>query len=805
MNYIQSQLNSKVMTKQLRTEDFVVNGQFEKVEKLLQHVTLIFNTVLQTSANAVVIFDENGDLVYLNKNGFNMLGISPNDRYEDTINIYKLLDDPVDARRIFLSGEAVEVITSLPIKHLQKDSVCNHFKIRCMSLIVGDQIVAYIGVITDISLHAIQETKIKNQSEELTRLNTIIEHTLHESRVSLWRFFFPGDDYEFIEAEILMGVTNLSFKTHFKDKDFKEIFSDKIYQQFQELKNKHLLPENENKSLISYFDVVSELNNKVANIKIASVCVVAPNGKKEVIAAIHNITDIINQKQELERSNFKLQQLLKGGGLVQWEYDVPNQIHVRDSDANLGLNVPKKVDIDGFISRVHTTEQKEKLRQGLISLVKGESITFDISYAYTPKNTTKIIYLKTYFTPFSFQEDGTVERYIGYTKDITQTQHLIDDLNDAKLRAENADQFKSRFLANMSHEIRTPLNAIVGFSEMLSYARTEDEKEKWQRYIFSNSELLLNLVNDILDLSKIESGNININRNRFDFSPFFNDMSLHLSEKLNNNDVKFIFENPYSKLIIEADKSRMAQVINNYTSNAIKNTTSGSITVGYSFNKKTSVIKFYVKDTGVGISEENQKKLFCRFEKLDNKTQGSGLGLAIVKAILDEVGGDCGCNSELGKGSHFWASNKVKLIEEPILSNKQTLNSGNSPHADKEKYLPDNLNILVAEDNESNFILINSILEHNNITHVKNGSDAVDKAHSHTYDLILMDIRMPIMNGDEAIKAIRMFDTTTPIIVLTANAFTADREYSMSIGATDFIPKPIRRNILLKAINNALS
>ncbi len=783
------------MPKTPKIEHFVFNSQHSKVEKLLQHSTLIFNTVLQTSANGVVLFDENGDLVYLNNNGYKILGILPGQDVGQDINLFSLIQDPEDALRIFKSFEAVEVITSFDFKDSTPESRNKQYKIRCMSLEEEGENIAYIGIITEITQHATtQDDRTEYQISQLNRLNTLIDHTLHESRISLWRFYFENGDLTQFRGEIIMGITNLTFKTTLDTQDFIEITSPTTYANIEKLIKTHILPENLNKSFTNQFEIFSDKFNKSSFIKIASVRVNDPKGQPEIIAAIHNITDIMQQKLELERSNFKLEQILKGGGLIQWEYDVISKQHISQTfpkDEKTRTPIPQ--DAIQSIGR----NKQEEMQEIFNRLYNGEVFTADISYSYTPANSSEPLYFRSYITPYSLQDDGKVRRYIGYSKDITETENLILELNQAKTKAVNADRLKSQFLANMSHEIRTPLNAIVGFSDLLLTTEcTEQQKQEWKKLIHNNSNLLTNLIDDILDLSKIEAGNINFNRTEFDFPTFFTEITSVIKAKHTNPKVQIIIINPYKQFVLFSDKNRLSQVINNFASNAIKHTQKGTITIGYEIQENSQIL-IYVRDTGKGISEENQKIVFERFEKLDHVTQGTGLGLAIVKAIMDEVNGQYGCESTLGEGSYFWVKGPIAITQEPQPTPPTLSDLDLDPY---DTTLSPDLNILIAEDNESNFLLVSSMLHPCQITHAKNGAEAVQYASRQDYDIILMDIRMPLMDGYTAITKIRQFDTTTPIIILSANAFEEDKQRATQVGANNFIAKPIRRNTLIETI-----
>lgn len=247
-----------------------------------------------------------------------------------------------------------------------------------------------------------------------------------------------------------------------------------------------------------------------------------------------------------------------------------------------------------------------------------------------------------------FQENGSPDGIVIRVDDITDREKMIEDLKHAI----ESDKLKSAFLANMSHEIRTPLNAIIGFSEILMTTTDEEEKQEFIRIINNNNELLLKLINDILDLSKIEAGAIELKYEEFDLSSYFEGMATSMKHRVTKPEIQLIAVNPYPSCVVKLDKNRVAQILTNYVTNAIKYTKEGYIEMGYEQVERG--IRFYVKDSGIGIPDEKKLKVFMRFEKLDEFAQGTGLGLSICKAIAESMGGKVGFESKYGEGSLFW-------------------------------------------------------------------------------------------------------------------------------------------------------
>ena len=411
--------------------------------------------------------------------------------------------------------------------------------------------------------------------------------------------------------------------------------------------------------------------------------------------------------------------------------------------------------------------------------------------------------IEVFATP-AYNSANELEGVVLRLDDVTVHHRLFKELYKAKKDAERSDKLKSAFLANMSHEIRTPLNAIVGFSELLTTEDDFEERAEFVRIIRDNNDLLLRLIGDILNLSKFEAGYLERIPEEFDLAIVFSELLTQARQQMNNSAVKLICDNPYPYCRVCMDRNRLMQVMHNYITNAIKYTPAGSIRMGYEY--QNDGIRLYVSDTGIGIPREKQELVYHRFEKFNSFAQGTGLGLSIAKALTETAGGKVGFESQEGKGSTFWSWIPCTVSFEPsgtdtpflAMDRGREIAVKQSRHSNKKK-------ILVAEDVENNYKLLEAILgKQYTLNWVMNGVQAVEKAGAEEFDLILMDMKMPDMDGVTATRKIREFNMRTPIIALTAYAYDSDKTHAFAAGCNDYCVKPVNKQELLLKIEKWL-
>ena len=513
----------------------------------------------------------------------------------------------------------------------------------------------------------------------------------------------------------------------------------------------------------------------------------AVRSKKELLESEKSMIHLIRQNELVLNNINSGLAYIANDYIVQWE-------NISLCSKSLSYEAYKKGEPCYLTAHNRTTPCENCVMQRARKSGQVESIFFNLDNKHV---------IEVFATPI-FNEQGDVDGVVIRVDDVTERQHMIGELEKERNRAEQSDKLKSAFLANMSHEIRTPLNAIVGFSDLLMVTEDKEEKEEFIQIINANNELLLKLINDILDLSKIEAGSVELKYEDFDLAVYFNELAAAMHHRVVNPQVRLVAINPYESCIVRLDKNRLAQILTNFVTNAIKYTSEGTIEMRY--EKINGSVHLYVRDTGIGIPEDKKDKVFHRFEKLDEFAQGTGLGLSICKAIVEACRGEIGFESEFNKGSLFWAVLPCQfesVDSEPGASRQRLGREVNGEkdesHASGEMKSPKR--ILVVEDIQSNFFLVSSILKNKcQLLHAPNGLKAVEIVRTQAVDLVLMDMKMPVMDGRAATSEIRKFNTEIPIIALTAHAFDADRVAALKAGCDDYLVKPINGAKLMQTL-----
>lgn len=509
--------------------------------------------------------------------------------------------------------------------------------------------------------------------------------------------------------------------------------------------------------------------------------------------------DLINEVNERTRANEKYKALLMAQPDLMFTFDrqgifldyyAPNESELFKAPSDfLGKSIIEVFPFD-FVNEINT----------IIKRISKTDAPYTIEYQLEMHD--GIHYNEARFVAI---DDS---RILSVVRDITSDKKVKKELIFAKEKAQESDRLKSAFLANMSHEIRTPMHAILGFSRLLEdESLPASEKAGFISIINKSGEELLTLINDIIDISKIDSNLLEISKSSFNLNNLMDQLLITFeSEKirLKKNDVvlkmeKFL-ENKVANVV--CDNVRLGQVLKNLIGNALKFTNNGHIRFGYRI--KDNYLLFYVEDTGKGIASNNHELIFERFRQEDESNErnygGAGLGLPISKGIVELMGGKIWMESTEGKGSTFYFT-----LPSSIITNSNNLVSANN--SEKTDFDFSGKTIIVAEDVIENFELIKIFLRKTNATliYAENGSEAIEKFKStEKTDLILMDIRMPVMNGYDAAREIKRLKPNVPIIALTAHAFSEEKARCLEVGCDDFISKPIDGKSLLLVIEKFL-
>lgn len=535
--------------------------------------------------------------------------------------------------------------------------------------------------------------------------------------------------------------------------------------------------------------------------------VVTPATKLGYVDAYYvDVTELHNAQQKLNTTNQKLALALEVASIVPWNWDLCEHKILCDINrpvelSNIGHEIDEEklsVPDSQYFSKIHK-EDRHRVEQAFRDLIEDRCPKVHEEYRVLTrdKNGHRMDWVEAQAAVDKRDENGKPITLVGSSLVITQRKKMEYELIDARDKAEESNRLKSAFLANMSHEIRTPLNAIVGFSGLLNTAEEAAEREEYVRIIENNNELLLQLIGDILDLSKIEAGTLEFAETPVDVNALIKETIKTMQLRAEDKGLTVRLKDSLPDCIIKTDRNRLSQLLINLTTNAIKFTEEGGISMGYTAQRKEGMLRFYVTDTGCGIPQEKQADIFMRFVKLNGFAQGTGLGLPICKTIVNKMGGEIGVESEPGKGSTFW------FTIPNILAKKE-----NKPQQEYtlQTVLKDKITILVAEDNMSNYTLFETILKKDYcVLHAWNGEEAVELFKNHSPHIVLMDINMPVMDGYEATAEIRKISKDVPILAVTAYAYASDEQRILSQGFDGYTPKPINAKVLQSMIVDLLS
>ena len=529
-----------------------------------------------------------------------------------------------------------------------------------------------------------------------------------------------------------------------------------------------------------------------------------------------NITEKRNAEKEIQNAADRFR------GLIE---NAPDGVAIVDAEGKFKYASPNAIRLFGYtetevlntygVTYTHP-EDLALATSAIMEVVTEPSKKSKAIYRFRQK-TGEYLWIETTFTNLLYNE--SIQGIVMNFTDITGRKKLFEDLVEARDKARESDKLKSAFLANMSHEIRTPMNGILGFTNLLSESNITDEERKNYIHIIQKSgDRLLDTVNDLIDISKIETGQMKVVNHPTNIWEtiynLFNFFELQASEK--KLELKLNFALPENSKVVVTDRVKLDSILTNLIKNAIKFTHIGYIEIGCrkireenndTGKQPAEMIEFSVRDTGIGIPADMYQAIFNRFEQVESGNertfQGSGLGLTIAKAYSEMLGGKIWVESKQGMGSVFYFTIPVNRNEETDSSEilQQNKNSAELKELKKAK-------IVIAEDDEAGFLYLSTLLKPLNaeIHHCNNGVCVVEFCRSNPdTDIVLMDMRMPDLNGFEATRQIRTFNKKVVIIAQTAFALAGDKENALDAGCTDYVSKPIKKDELISLVKKYIN
>ena len=716
--------------------------------------------LIEASTDGVIVVDYNGRILFSNKKAKELLMHETDDILGQEIGLPLVKDDvsELELPRKDGSSRIVEMLTVELVWKSKNAYLCN---------------------LRDITEKKIAENELRYQEE-------LLEQTGKMAKVGGWEFI-PGNEniYWTKMTKEIFEVAEDYIPT------FEEALS--FFRGDSGVKLKHAIDEAIKKG--NTIELTLELTNAKGHHKWVHTMATPEMYRGKCIRLAGVFQDITRQKEAelaLQRNEERFRVALSDSSIIVWQQDLDlrytwiynvNEIFKQEEvigkkDEEL-LNKPEEIE-------TLTTIKKQVIQTG--------------------QSTSEVVKTTLNNQPFFYKL--TVEPLYDIDQQIVGVTCVSIDITDLKLteqklekavkKAQESDKLKSAFLANMSHEIRTPMNGIMGFADLLKKPDLSGERQQeFINIIHDSGKRMLNIIDELVDIAKIESGQVELHKKEILINELIDNVHKFFSNEANSKGIelktnKGLYD---TDCLVCTDKNKLNQILGNLVKNAIKYTDKGFIEIGYS--KEGDDLRFYIKDTGTGISEDQREKIFERFRQADMSIhrdyEGAGLGLSISKAYVELLGGEIWMTSKMNEGSTFYFTipyelpvrKEEKLIDLASVPNKQEIND---------------LTLLVVEDDEASFFLIKEMMQDTavKIIRAENGKEAVEITENNSLiDLVLMDIKMPVLDGYQATKLIKKQFPNLPIIAQTAFASKKDKQKALARGCDDYIVKPIREDELI--------
>ncbi|BAX78423.1 PocR ligand-binding domain-containing protein [Labilibaculum antarcticum] len=774
-----------------------------ETNKALEESKIFNETLLNTSSDIIYVYDiQSKSNVYSNNGIEKILGYSVSEIKKMGNSLISSLMHPDDFE-IYLNSIIPRYISAKDNEFIEHEYRMKHKNGKWLWLHSKETIflrnqkgepIQIFGNINDI-------TASKNTKEEILKIKKILEETGKLAKVGGWEFDVETGEGTWTKEVARIhdlnaeDAPNVEIGLSYYCPSSRERIETALKQCLEKGKA---------------YDLELELISAKGNHKWVRTIgkPIKKNGKIiKVTGSLQDISKIKAVENQLkENSNF-LDTIIEDAAVSMWISDKKGTA-IKINSASLNLFGAKKNEV---IGKYNLLEDNVIEKMGFKPLVegvfnKGEIADFIIDYNFMEvehievKDATHKI-IRTIMTPV-FGLNKEVTNAIIQTIDLSEIKKGEMELIKAKEKAEESDKLKTAFLANMSHEIRTPMNGILGFADLLkSPGLTGDKQKKYIEIIEQSGNRMLTIISDLIDISRIETGQVEVIEEDFEINQLLEDLLVFFKPVAKRRGLLLTQESELRKSDsrIVTDKTKLTQILTNLIGNALKFTKEGQINFGYAI--QNDLLQFYVRDTGVGISTDFQQKIFVRFvqENLTpaNASDGSGLGLAISKAYIEKLGGRIWVESEQGEGSTFYFNLPFKKPKSDVKDH----------YIDQPAYfgVGKKLLVLIAEDDEISFMYLKEILSGENIQilHAINGREAIEFCENNVdINLVLMDVKMPVLNGLEATKLIKIIYPSLPVIAQSAYITARDKEIALEAGCDDYIEKPVKKEKLYALIKN---
>jgi PAS domain S-box-containing protein len=780
-----------------------ITERVKSTQEIIEQRQLAQATLDSINANICVV-DNAGEIITINKQWLNFALENDGDiqKVMVGVNYFKVCELAIGSEK----KEANDFLAGIK-QVLNGQSVGFEMEYDCHS---PTQKRWFVGKVTPFEADFVKYNRVVISHTDITH-RKLAESMVRESEERYSKFMNSTSDVAYIKDEDFRYVMVNKAGLKILKKSIGDVLGKTDFQLLEpQYANSYSLTDKEAIEKDQLVVSIEHIGNKIYETR--KFPVKLNNDKKGVGCFIRDITEVETSKQQIEESEKKYRNLVENslvgvytttinGEIIFANKAFANIVELNSSNDLISKDIrsfyKNEIDRDRFIEILNAKERIVNYEIELVT-VKGNSKSVILSAIKSEVNLSGMI--------LDITDRKKVELELIAKRIEIESQN--EELLVAKQKAEESDQLKTAFLQNLSHEIRTPMNGIVGFTQLLKEGTGNFESNRqYLEMIERSGDRLMNIINDLVEISKIETGHISINISQFKINPILQELLLFHKKSADDKGVELKIGNfeLEEEVIISTDKGKFYQIFSNLINNAIKFTSKGSVEFGYHI--LDDFIEFYIIDTGIGIKPENFSLIFERFRQIDTSIsrgyEGAGIGLSISKAFVDKLNGSIWVesewreNSSMPRGSTFKFTIPFNKEFNSLIKYIKMNNSANTPKG--------NQKVLVVEDDVVSRILLNEILKDLDmqITYARNGQEAVDALKAEPdFDLVLMDLKMPIMNGFEAVTIMRQMGFAKTIIAQTAYAGDDDRDKVMASGFNGFIAKPVKKEVLLETLKD---